>query len=49
MKITLTGDRIPSTIKGGPLSDDIYEFENVHFHWGENNCQGSEHTLNDTW
>ncbi|XP_051157754.1 carbonic anhydrase 2-like [Leptopilina boulardi] len=49
VKITLTGDRIPSTIKGGPLLDDVYEFENVHFHWGENNCRGSEHTINDTW
>ncbi|XP_012236988.2 carbonic anhydrase 2-like [Bombus vosnesenskii] len=48
-KIWLTGNRIPSTICGGPLSDDIYELMDVHFHWGEDNCKGAEHTINDTW
>ncbi|XP_017760505.1 PREDICTED: carbonic anhydrase 2-like [Eufriesea mexicana] len=48
-KVSLGGNRIPSTICGGPLSDDVYEFSNVHFHWGEDNCKGAEHTINDTW
>ncbi|XP_026670786.1 carbonic anhydrase-like [Ceratina calcarata] len=48
-KITLTGDRLPSTICGGPLADDVYEFSSAHFHWGEDNCKGAEHTINNTW
>ncbi|XP_031771282.1 carbonic anhydrase 1-like isoform X1 [Apis florea] len=48
-KITLSGNRIPSTICGGPLVDDVYEFESAHFHWGEDNCNGAEHTINNTW
>ncbi|XP_076651660.1 carbonic anhydrase 5A, mitochondrial-like [Halictus rubicundus] len=48
-KITLTGDRIPSTVSGGPLADDVYEFYDVHFHWGADNCWGAEHTINNTW
>ncbi|XP_076295502.1 carbonic anhydrase 1-like [Lasioglossum baleicum] len=48
-KIMLTGDRIPSTICGGPLADDVYELTDVHFHWGESNCWGAEHTINNTW
>ncbi|CAL1680085.1 unnamed protein product [Lasius platythorax] len=48
--IFLNGDRIPSTVFGGPLvNDDKYEFHNAHFHWGENDCRGSEHTINGTW
>ncbi|XP_029162016.1 carbonic anhydrase 2-like [Nylanderia fulva] len=48
-KIFLSGDRIPSTISGGPLLNDEYEFYNAHFHWGEDNCRGAEHTINGTW
>ncbi|XP_033215085.1 carbonic anhydrase 6-like isoform X2 [Belonocnema kinseyi] len=48
-KICLSGDRIPSSIKGGPLFTDEYEFQEVHFHWGKENCCGSEHTINSTW
>ncbi|XP_076240837.1 carbonic anhydrase-like [Calliopsis andreniformis] len=47
--IYLGGDRIPSTICGGPLADDVYEFYGLHFHWGEDNCRGAEHTINGTW
>ncbi|XP_011167781.2 carbonic anhydrase 3 [Solenopsis invicta] len=46
--IYLTGDRIPSTICGGPLNDE-YEFHDAHFHWGENDSRGAEHTINGTW
>ncbi|XP_071562810.1 carbonic anhydrase 3-like [Temnothorax nylanderi] len=47
--IFLNGDRIPSTVSGGPLVNDEYEFYNAHFHWGENDCRGAEHTINGTW
>ncbi|KAL7295278.1 hypothetical protein TKK_0011414 [Trichogramma kaykai] len=47
--IRLGGDRKPSLLKYGPLASDTYEFENLHFHWGEDNCRGSEHTINGTW
>ncbi|XP_011698984.1 PREDICTED: carbonic anhydrase 2-like isoform X1 [Wasmannia auropunctata] len=47
--IFLNGDRIPSTVSGGPLINDKYEFHNAHFHWGENDCRGAEHTINGTW
>ncbi len=31
---------------GGPLGEDQYQLENFHFHWGSNDAQGSEHTIN---
>lgn len=34
----------PPTITGGPLSDP-YVFTQMHFHWGENDEEGSEDTL----
>lgn len=39
------GFRLPY-IFGGPL-DNEYEIEGLHFHWGDKNNRGSEHTLND--
>ncbi|XP_014469160.1 PREDICTED: uncharacterized protein LOC106741545 [Dinoponera quadriceps] len=48
-RVSLSGDRIPSTISGGPLMNDEYEFYDAHFHWGEENCRGAEHTINGTW
>ena len=32
-------------IKGGPLTG-TYKFEQFHFHWGTDDKEGSEHTLN---
>ncbi|XP_072743313.1 carbonic anhydrase 3-like [Anoplolepis gracilipes] len=49
VKIFLNGDRIPSTVSGGPLVNDEYEFYDAHFHWGEDDCRGAEHTINGTW
>ncbi|XP_036145572.1 carbonic anhydrase 3 isoform X2 [Monomorium pharaonis] len=46
--IYLGGDRIPSTVYGGPLKDE-YEFHDAHFHWGENDSRGAEHTIDGTW
>uniref|UniRef100_A0A1Y1LAK8 Carbonic anhydrase n=1 Tax=Photinus pyralis TaxID=7054 RepID=A0A1Y1LAK8_PHOPY len=36
----------PPTISGGPLIGD-YEFAQIHFHWGANNAEGSENTINN--
>ncbi|CAD6215798.1 GSCOCG00000611001-RA-CDS [Cotesia congregata] len=43
--IHLMGNRPDSTITGGPLTDE-FKFVNVHFHWGECDCDGSEHEIN---
>ncbi|EFN75381.1 Carbonic anhydrase-related protein [Harpegnathos saltator] len=48
-QIFLSGDRIPSTVSGGPLMNDEYEFYDAHFLWGEEDCRGAEHTINGTW
>ncbi|GLV41192.1 Carbonic anhydrase 9 [Carabus blaptoides fortunei] len=31
----------------GAMLDNEYQFEGLHFHWGETNNRGSEHILND--
>ncbi|XP_069686163.1 carbonic anhydrase 5A, mitochondrial-like [Periplaneta americana] len=36
---------MPPTICGGPL-DEQYVFSNLHFHWGPNNEEGTEHQIN---
>jgi len=33
-------------LSGGPLKD-IYVFEQLHFHWGENDFEGSEDLINN--
>lgn len=32
---------IQPTISGGPLNG-VYEFSQMHFHWGDNDTMGSE-------
>ncbi|CAO1357250.1 unnamed protein product [Diamesa hyperborea] len=34
------------TLSGGPLGNEIYTFEKLHFHWTEKDCAGSEHAIN---
>lgn len=34
-------------VTGGPLGDNTYVFEQLHFHWGQNNNEGSETTINN--
>jgi carbonic anhydrase len=34
-----------SELTGGPLGDDIYVIEQFHCHWGCNDQEGSEHTV----
>ena len=39
------------TMHGGPLpldEDGRFQFLQLHFHWGSNDYQGSEHTVNGT-
>jgi len=40
---TLPGD--VGVLTGGPLADAQYQILQLHFHWGFNDTQGSEHTL----
>lgn len=34
-------------LSGGPLGNNIYVFEQLHFHWGENDYEGSEDLINN--
>lgn len=36
-----------ATVSGGPLGNDVYVFEQLHFHWGENDNEGSEDLINN--
>lgn len=40
-------DSRSTMITGGPLDENIYLFEQLHFHWGENDTRGSEDTINN--
>ncbi|XP_015606377.1 carbonic anhydrase 2 [Cephus cinctus] len=44
-EVRLSLDRPPGIISGGPLKDE-YEFLQLHFHWGNSNCHGAEHSIN---
>lgn len=37
----------PAMLSGGPLGDKVYVFEQLHFHWGENDSEGSEDLINN--
>lgn len=32
-------------LRGGPLLEDTFYFEQMHFHWGEEDVWGSEHFI----
>ncbi|KAG7190875.1 hypothetical protein KM043_006936 [Ampulex compressa] len=34
-------------VSGGPLGNQTYVFEQLHFHWGENDLEGSEDLINN--
>lgn len=40
---TLESEKIPQ-VSGGPLTD-LYEFTQMHFHWGNNDSLGSENKI----
>jgi len=44
--VTLETNKIP-TISGGPLIGN-YKFAQLHFHWGANDAEGSENTINNS-
>lgn len=35
----------PITVSGGVLGEKVYEFQQIHFHWGKVPKEGSEHTI----
>ncbi|EFN79723.1 Carbonic anhydrase 2 [Harpegnathos saltator] len=37
----------PVKVNGGPLGNDMYVFEQLHFHWGKNDNEGSETLINN--
>ncbi|KAH8367274.1 hypothetical protein KR200_008104 [Drosophila serrata] len=49
VKLTYDEDKVPS-VRGGPLSEKTllgYQFEQFHFHWGENDTVGSEDLIDN--
>ncbi|XP_034942701.1 carbonic anhydrase 2-like [Chelonus insularis] len=40
-------DSSTAIISGGPLGPDPYVFEQLHFHWGANDSEGSEDLINN--
>jgi len=42
---SFTGEGIKPTITGGRLGDRVYEFLQLHWHWGSDDSQGSEHRV----
>lgn len=40
-------DSETAKISGGPLGENTYVFEQLHFHWGENDTEGSEDRINN--
>lgn len=49
VKMSYNEDEIPS-VRGGPLAEKThlgYQFEQFHFHWGENDTIGSEDLINN--
>ncbi|KAI4501809.1 hypothetical protein M0802_003144 [Mischocyttarus mexicanus] len=42
-----TNETEPALVSGGPLGNNTYVFEQLHFHWGENDREGSEDYINN--
>ncbi|XP_034940496.1 carbonic anhydrase-like isoform X3 [Chelonus insularis] len=45
LKIEFEWNHFAPQIHGGPLHD-VYQLENLHFHWNTNHHSGSEHKIN---
>lgn len=46
-KVTFPNRKKRPFIKGGPMkSNELYIFEQMHFHWAEQDDIGSEHVIN---
>lgn len=47
IEITVINATLPKYIDGGPLpANENYTLAQLHFHWGVNDNEGSEHMLN---
>lgn len=46
LKSNESTDDLPIVI-GGPLGNNTYIFEQLHFHWGKDDSEGSETTINN--
>lgn len=42
-----TNESKAAMLSGGPLGNSVYAFEQLHFHWGENDYEGSEDLINN--
>lgn len=36
-----------SVLSGGPLENDQFLFDHLHFHWGTNDNDGCEHIIDE--
>lgn len=43
--ITFANRKVQPFLTGGPLGSDKYIFEQLHFHWADEDSCGSEHTI----
>lgn len=43
--VTFAKKKVQPFISGGPLGDQKFIFEQLHFHWGDHDASGSEHTI----
>ncbi|XP_024946142.1 carbonic anhydrase 2 [Cephus cinctus] len=48
VKIELEDRKLP-LMTGGPLKDQDYQFMNIQFRWGAENCCGAEHSIDNHW
>ncbi|XP_020280404.1 carbonic anhydrase 2-like [Pseudomyrmex gracilis] len=42
-----SNESVRPMLAGGPLGNGVYVFEQLHFHWGENDREGSEDLINN--
>jgi len=42
-----TNESKAAMLTGGPLGNSVYVFEQLHFHWGKNDYEGSEDLINN--
>ncbi|XP_032687846.1 carbonic anhydrase 2-like [Odontomachus brunneus] len=46
LKSSESSDNLPRAM-GGPLGNSTFRFEQLHFHWGKDDSEGSETTINN--
>lgn len=45
----LPDTRVKPYVTGGPLLQERYLFEQIHFHWSNDDQCGSEHRVDGKW